>query len=70
MTDAADSDELLTLKLRYKQPDGDKSTLISFPVDDDTQRFGEASDDFQFAAAVASFGMLLRGSQYRRRRQL
>jgi Ca-activated chloride channel family protein len=64
LTDAADSDELLTLKLRYKQPDGDKSSLISFPVDDDTQRFADASDDFQFAASVASFGMLLRGSRY------
>jgi Ca-activated chloride channel family protein len=64
LTAAADSLELLTLKLRYKQPQGDKSTLISFPVDDDTQRFSEASDDFQFAAAVASFGMLLRGSAY------
>ncbi len=64
LTDEADSDELLTLKLRYKQPDGDKSTLISFPVDDNTQRFSEATDDFQFAAAVASFGMLLRDSAY------
>jgi Ca-activated chloride channel family protein len=64
LTDAADSDELLTLKLRYKQPDGEKSSLISFPVEDNTKRFGEASDDFQFAAAVASFGMLLRNSRY------
>ena len=62
--DKANSDELLTLKLRYKPPEGDTSTLISFPVKDDTQRFADASDDFQFAASVASFGMLLRGSKF------
>ena len=62
--EASDSNELLTLKLRYKEPDGEASTLISFPIEDNTQRFGEASDDFQFAASVASFGMLLRGSKF------
>jgi len=56
--------ELLTLKLRYKQPDGDKSDLLEFPVTDGGEAFSKASPDFQFAAAVASFGMLLRGSQY------
>ncbi|MCA9269827.1 MAG: DUF3520 domain-containing protein, partial [Planctomycetales bacterium] len=64
LTEAAKSDELLTLKLRYKQPDGDTSSLMSFPVDDAALKFGETSKDFQFAAAVASFGMLLRGSQF------
>jgi Ca-activated chloride channel family protein len=64
LTDAADSDELLTLKLRYKSPEGEKSTLLSEPVDDSTELFGKVSDDFKFAAAVASFGMLLRGSEY------
>ncbi len=56
--------ELLTLKLRYKQPDGDKSDLLEFPVTDGGGSFSKASPNFQFAAAVASFGMLLRGSQY------
>jgi Ca-activated chloride channel family protein len=56
--------ELLTLKLRYKQPDGDTSELLEFPVTDGDASFSKASPDFQFAAAVASFGMLLRGSQY------
>jgi Ca-activated chloride channel family protein len=58
------NDELLTLKLRYKQPDGDTSRLLEFPVTDGGRRFGEASGDMQFAAAVASFGMLLRGSEH------
>jgi Ca-activated chloride channel family protein len=33
-------------------------------VKDNTQPFGKVSDDFKFAAAVASFGMLLRGSEH------
>jgi Ca-activated chloride channel family protein len=59
------SRELLTLKLRYKQPDGDRSRLLEFPVIDNGKRFNNASTDFQFAAAVASFGMLLRDSEYK-----
>ncbi|HYO25324.1 MAG TPA: VWA domain-containing protein [Lacipirellulaceae bacterium] len=57
-------DELLTLKIRYKQPQGDKSTKLEFPVTDAGRSFAEASADFQFASAVASFGMLLRGSPH------
>ncbi len=60
-----DSGEMLTLKIRYKQPDGDKSTKLEFPITDNRQQFGAASDDFKFAAAVASFGMLLRDSEHR-----
>lgn len=56
--------KLLTLKLRYKQPDGDKSELVEYPFKDSGKRFGEATPDFQFAAAVASFGMLLRKSKH------
>jgi Ca-activated chloride channel family protein len=59
------SDELLTLKMRYKEPDGDESTKLEFPVEDNDQKFAAASDDFKFASAVASFGMLLRDSQYK-----
>lgn len=57
--------ELLTLKLRYKAPDGDTSSLLEFPLVDQGKPFGAASLDFQFAAAVASFGMLLRDSQHK-----
>jgi Ca-activated chloride channel family protein len=59
------SGELLTLKLRYKQPDADTSQLLEFPLKDRGGSFNSASSDFQFAAAVASFGMVLRQSQYR-----
>ena len=63
--DEATSDELLTLKLRYKEPDADTSKLLEFPLIDAGARFGQASNDFQFAAAVGSFGMLLRGSEHK-----
>jgi Ca-activated chloride channel family protein len=59
------SDELLTLKLRYKEPTADTSQLLEFPIKDSTVRIGESDSDFQFAAAVASFGMLLRNSAYK-----
>jgi Ca-activated chloride channel family protein len=58
-----DSDELLNVKLRYKAPDGDKSRLIQFPLQASAEKaFDQASQDFQFVAAVAAFGMKLRGS--------
>ncbi|MDH3719222.1 MAG: VWA domain-containing protein [Planctomycetota bacterium] len=63
-TEAAGSGEMLTLKVRYKQPDGEKSRKLEFPVKDAGKKFARASGDFQFASAVATFGMLLRGSQY------
>lgn len=65
LTDAAKSGELFTLKLRYKQPDGDKSTLMETPVKDSGQKYGQATADFKFAAAVAAFGMILRDSEYK-----
>ncbi|MBN8711124.1 MAG: VWA domain-containing protein [Verrucomicrobia bacterium] len=58
------SGELLTVKLRYKAPDGDTSKLIEVPVKNTPVAFDEASPDFQFAAAVAAFGMKLRNSPY------
>ncbi|MFH1037420.1 MAG: von Willebrand factor type A domain-containing protein [PVC group bacterium] len=62
---AAAGGELLTLKLRYKEPDGEKSRLLEFPVVDTGKTFADADADFAFAAAVASFGMLLRDSEHR-----
>jgi Ca-activated chloride channel homolog len=59
------SGELLTVKLRYKEPDGDASRLLSVGVADSAASFRNASDDFKFAAAVAEFGMLLRDSRYK-----
>ena len=62
---AAKSGELLTVKLRYKHPTEDKSRLIELPVADRGDRFTDTPADFQFAAAVASFGMLLRDSKFK-----
>ncbi|MCX7419813.1 MAG: von Willebrand factor type A domain-containing protein [Planctomycetia bacterium] len=63
--DANDSNELLTIKLRYKQPDADKSQLIKQTLIDQGRSFAQASIDFRFAASVASFGMLLRHSPHK-----
>jgi Ca-activated chloride channel family protein len=59
------SRELLTLKMRYKEPEGDASRKLEWPVVDGGQAFGAASQDFQFAAAVAGFGLVLRDSQFK-----
>ncbi|TAK42457.1 MAG: DUF3520 domain-containing protein [Saprospiraceae bacterium] len=56
--------EMLTIKLRYKAPDGDLSQLIEKPVVDRQPDAGSTSDNFRFAAAVAEFGMLLRHSEF------
>ncbi|WP_017661254.1 vWA domain-containing protein [Baaleninema simplex] len=64
-SDFADSDELMLVKLRYKNPTEDESQLIERPVVDRGVSLERASEDFRFAAAVAGFGMLLRDSEYK-----
>ncbi len=56
------ADELLTLKVRYKEPAGEASKRLEFPLADRNVAFAAASADFKFAAAVAGFGMVLRDS--------
>ena len=46
------SGELLTLKMRYKKPDGDTSKLLEFPLNENGKKFSNASTDFRFATAV------------------
>jgi Ca-activated chloride channel family protein len=55
------SSELLTVRLRYKDPKGTKSRLLSTPVTD--RRSSAASEDMRFASAVAAFALLLRDSE-------
>jgi Ca-activated chloride channel family protein len=62
---AQNSPELMTIKLRYKQPTGDVSQLIEHPLVDADVGFDSTSEDFRFATAVAEFGMLLRDSPYK-----
>ena len=57
------AEELLTIKLRYKDPDGKKSKLLEQAVENKLKP--ENSADFDFASAVASFGMWLRDSEYK-----
>ena len=61
-TSAAASDELLQVQLRYKQPDADTSQLVVTRVADAVKPTPSA--DLRFAAAVAMFGMKLRGSEH------
>ena len=57
----SDSEELMFVKLRYKEPTGSRSRLIEHPVRD---RVRNASADLRWAAAVAGFGMILRESEH------
>lgn len=59
------SKEIVNVKLRFKQPTGDKSELLEFPVQNTEQSFESASSDFKFAACVAEFGQMLKDSQYK-----
>ncbi|PEN15380.1 hypothetical protein CRI94_00895 [Longibacter salinarum] len=61
-SNAASSDEWLTLNLRYKRPDADSSQLISEALVPEPN--ANMSTELSFASAVAGFGMLLRDSEY------
>jgi Ca-activated chloride channel family protein len=59
------SDELLTIKVRYKKPDGITSMLLEKSVKNFGEEIEDASDNLRFAAAVAEFGMILRESEFK-----
>ena len=59
------SEEIMTVKFRYKAPDEEISKLIEHPVMDDKISITKTSDNFRFAASVAEFGMLLRNSEFK-----
>src|SRR5439155_22093168 len=61
----APAGDLLTLRLRWKEPTGDVSSAMELPVRDGGASFENASPDLRFAAAVAEFGMLLRASPHK-----
>ncbi len=56
--------EWMTVKVRYKAPDGDSSMLISASVKPDDRELAKPGDNIQWSSTVAAFGMLLRQSQY------
>ncbi len=57
------SGELVTVNIRYKEPDGDKSSLVSHVVKTDSYS-SEMSSDMSAASAVAAYGMILKNSEY------
>lgn len=63
--DSGVEQELLTVRVRYKLPDGLISRKLEFPLADAGAGFDQASGDFKFASAVAAFGMILRDSAYK-----
>jgi len=66
-SDAAQSEEVLTLKLAFKRPEHDQSEYLSFGIRDAGKTLEQTAPDFQFAASVACFGMLLRNSEHKGR---
>jgi Ca-activated chloride channel family protein len=59
------NDELLTVKLRYKEPNETQSKLLTQGLLDRGNSIDNATDNLRFASAVAEFGMLLRDSRYK-----
>jgi len=57
--------EIMTVKLRYKEPDGDISKLVSGTVKNKIVSFEETSNNFRFSASVAGYGMILRDSEFK-----
>jgi len=63
LADVPDSNELMFMKLRYQEPEGSTSRVVTRPVGD-VEATEAATADFRFAAAVAAWGMLLRDSEH------
>lgn len=62
--EGAKNGEWMNLKIRYKEPDADKSKLLEYPITEDAYQ-EKPNADFNFAAAVAEFGLILRDSEYK-----
>jgi Ca-activated chloride channel family protein len=55
----------MTVKLRYKEPEGGPSRLLTTVLEVSETVWQDMDDDFRFACAVAGFGMLLRDSEHK-----
>ena len=64
-TDTNFNDEMMTVKLRYKNPGANESKLLTVDVLDQNKLMSAASENLKFAAAVAEFGLILRNSSYK-----
>jgi Ca-activated chloride channel family protein len=56
--------DLMDVKFRYKRPKEDQSRFLKHTVLNDSKSIEATSDNFRFSAAVAAFGMILKGSKY------
>ncbi len=63
--EARNSPEIMTVKLRYKLPDGDESIPLATPVYNKTLGLADVSRTFNFSAAVAGYALLLQNSEYK-----
>ncbi len=63
LADERETDEWLTLKIRYKEPEGDTSSKLEFALTDEQVRHSPDGTDYRFAAGVAAFGQILRGNE-------
>src|SRR5206468_12202311 len=59
------SNEMLTVRVRYKLPDASDSTRFDVPLVDRGASFDSSTADYRFAAAVAECGMILRESPHK-----
>jgi Ca-activated chloride channel family protein len=59
------NNELMNIKLRYKEPESEVSKLLTYPVINSEGDWQQASDNFKLSASVAEFGLLLRESSYK-----
>ena len=64
-SDSSFSDELLTVKLRYKEPNETESRLLTQGLLDRKNTIENASENLRFAASVAEFGLIIRDSRYK-----
>jgi Ca-activated chloride channel family protein len=65
ITNASDTDEMLTIKFRYKRPKEDKSILVTETISDEGLKLNLTSNNFKFSSSVAGLGLLLRDSKYK-----
>lgn len=63
--EARKSPELMTVHLRYKLPDGDKSIPFDVPVMNETLPEDKLSENFLFSSAVVGYGMMLQNSEFK-----
>ena len=63
-TAGEENGEWLTVSIRYKEPDGDTSKLLEYPVTENAYS-DSMSENLTFASAVAQFGLVLRDSEYK-----